>query len=306
MASPEWEAIKATFSTMRQVADAGANPTLEEKRAAAEHFGDLATEPTGVAYEYADADGVPVMLITPAEAVPGRAIEYFHGGGYQMNSIESHRKMVGHIAKAAGMTAVNVEYRLAPEHRHPAAVDDAVTVYRWLLNRGHTPTQLALAGDSAGGGLALGTLFALRQAGLPLPAAAVAISPWTDMSISGGSVITRAPTDLTPTATLLPMLRGEYVDEERWTDPTASPLSGDPTGLPPIYLQAGDDEVLRDDAVRFGAQASASGVDVTFEIVPEMQHVFVKAVGSMPEADQGVARIAAFLRRALAGGTNTS
>jgi acetyl esterase/lipase len=226
-------------------------------------------------------------------------ILYLHGGGYQKGSVESHRKIVAHIAKAAGALAVSVDYRLTPEHRHPAQVEDSLTVYQWLLDRDHAADEIVLAGDSAGGGLALGTALALKDTARPLPAAVVAISPWTDMSISGGSITSRSTTDTVDVAYLY-RLRDSFVSEDQRTDARASPLCGDLAGLPPVYLMAGDDEILRDDAIRFGAKATAAGVDVTFDIVPEMQHVFIKAVGSMPESDDGVARLGVFLRRAFA------
>ena len=295
MASPEFEALRERYATLRRVSDG--DLVLDDQRALSEQFGDLASEPVGVEFERADADGVPVLWARPEGADERRVIQYLHGGGYQVGSIDSHRKLVGHIASAAGAIAVSVGYRLTPEHRHPAPVDDSIKVYRWLLANGDDAREIALAGDSAGGGLALGTVLALRDAGLPLPVVVVAISPWTDMSLSGASLVSRAASDLTATLSYLPTLRDSFVSDDQWSDPTASPLCGDLAGLPPIYVQAGDDEVLRDDAVRFGAKASAAGVDVTFDIVPEMQHVFVKAVGSMPEADAGVARIGAFVDR---------
>jgi acetyl esterase/lipase len=297
MASPEAEAIKQRISTMREV-NAG-TPTLAEQRAAAEGFGDLAVEPDGIAVSYADAHGVHAMVLTPRDARRRGVLLYFHGGGYSLSSVESHRKIVGHLALAAGVTAVSVEYRLAPEHRHPAQVNDSVTAYRWLLDAGHAPDSIVLAGDSAGGGLALGTLFALRDEGLPQPAAAVAVSAWTDMAITGGSMSTRSSSDLTPTRAFLPVLRAAFIDDDQWGDPRASPLAGDPTGFPPLYLAAGDDETLRDDTLRFAVKASDAGVDVTLDIVPEMQHVFIKAVGSMPEADACVRRIGDFVKRVL-------
>src|SRR4051812_19208154 len=162
MASPEAQAIHARFSTVRRRID-GAS-TLADQRAAGEHFGDLATEPQGVDYEWLEAGGVRALAIKPHDADTGAIIEYLHGGGYQVCSVESHRKMVAHIALRAGIPALSVEYRLTPEHRHPAQVEDAVAVYRWLLGQGFTSEHIAVAGDSAGGGLALGVLHAMRTA----------------------------------------------------------------------------------------------------------------------------------------------
>jgi monoterpene epsilon-lactone hydrolase len=298
MGSTEFEALRSRFATT-VVGDSKLELSLAEQRAQSERFGDLATEPDGVDYEYGSADGIRVLHIKPKDADERHVVQYLHGGGYQKCSIGSHRKMVGHIAKAAGAVAVSVDYRLTPEHRHPAQVEDSLTVYRWLLDNGYSSAQVVLAGDSSGGGLALGTALALKDAGSPLPLAVVAVSPWTDMSISGGSIVSRAMKDVTTPVDYLHQLRDAFVSAQQWSDPTASPLDGELSGLPPIYLMAGDDEVLRDDAVRFGAKAIAAGVDVTFDIVPEMQHIFIKAVGAMPESDLGVARMGTYLRRAF-------
>jgi acetyl esterase/lipase len=296
MASKEFAAIKHLYATVRQN---DAALTLAEQRTEAEHFSDLAVEPEGLDYRYDQANGVRVLVITPTGADPRFVIEYLHGGGYQKCSVESHRKMVGHIANAAGVAAVSVDYRLTPEHRHPAPVEDSLAVYQWLLDNGYAPGQVAIAGDSAGGGLALGTALALKEAGMPLPAALVAISPWTDMTLSGDSMVSRATTDIGVRKPYLVLTRDDFVTRAQWDDPRASPLAGDLAGLPPTYLMAGDDEILRDDALRFGMKAGAAGVDVTFDIVPEMQHVMTKAVGAMPESDAAVARISCFIRRAL-------
>jgi monoterpene epsilon-lactone hydrolase len=297
MASPKFSALKSRFAA---ATPGSGELSLAERRGASERFGDLATEPDGVDYSYGDADGVTVLFIRPADADQRHVIQYLHGGGYQKCSARSHRKMTGHIAKAAGAIAVSVDYRLTPEHRHPAQVSDSLTVYRWLLGTGYAAGQIVLAGDSAGGGLALGTALALKTAGTALPAAVAAVSPWTDMSISGGSIASRAGTDVTTTEYSLHQLRDSFVSPDQWHDPTASPLSGDLSGLPPVYLMAGDNEMLRDDTIRFGAKAIAAGVDVTFDIVPEMQHIFIKAAGTMPESDYGIARLGAYLRRIFA------
>ena len=301
MASLEFAAIKHLYATVRQN---DVTLTLPEQRAEAEHFSDLAVEPEGVEYRYDQAGGVRVLVITPSGADSRYAIQYLHGGGYQKCSVESHRKMVGHIASAAGVTAVSVDYRLTPEHRHPAPVEDSLAAYRGLLGNGYAPDQVVIAGDSAGGGLALGTALALKEAGLPQPAGLVAISPWTDMTLSGDSMASRATTDIGVREPYLVQTRDDFVTAEQWDDPRASPLAGDLAGLPPVYLMAGDDEILRDDAIRFGMKAGAAGVDVTFDIVPEMQHVMTKAVGAMPESDAAVARIGCFIRRVLGAGSD--
>jgi acetyl esterase/lipase len=296
--SIEFEALRARFATT-VTGDRFEPVTLAEERRQSEHFSDLAGEPAGVQYEYGEIGGVRVLVHRPNDADEGHVIEYLHGGGYRKCSVESHRKMVGHIARAAGAIAISVDYRLTPEHRHPAQVADSLAVYSALVDI-YSAGQLVIAGDSAGGGLALGTALSLKASGDPLPLAVAAVSPWTDMTLTGPSLATRAHTDVTTTVDLLRMLRDTFVSADQWADPTASPLSGDLEGLPPLYLMAGDAEVLRDDAVRFGAKAAAAGVDVTFDIVPEMQHIFIKAAGTMPESDAGIARLGAYLRRAFA------
>lgn len=296
MASKEFFALKHRYATVRQN---DVQLTLQEQREEAERFGELASEPDGVMYETDVANGVRVMRIRPAESDERFVIQYLHGGGYQKCSVESHRKMVGHIARAAGIPAVSVDYRLSPEFRHPSAVEDSLAVFQWLLNTKFAPANIVIAGDSAGGGLALGTALAAKELKLPQPAALVAISPWTDLRLSGQSIQSRASTDIGVRAEYLVKTRDDFVSADQWDDPRASPLAGDLHGLPPTYLMAGDDEILRDDALRFGMKASASGVDVTYDIVPEMQHVMTKAAGAMPESDAAIHRIGAHIRRVL-------
>lgn len=299
MASPQAEQLKVAFRKFREEALTKPDATLEEMRANALGFGDLTAEPDGVSYDTVDAGGVPAQWVVPDGAAEDRVIEYVHGGGYVLMSAETHRKLVGHLAKATGCRALNVDYRLAPEHPHPAAVEDAVTAYRWLLDRGFEPGHLAISGDSAGGGLTIATALKLRDEGVPLPAAMVPISPWTDMEGTGETMKTRAEVDLIVAPDAIAQLSGVFLSGADSQDPYASPLYADPAGLPPCYVQVGNDEVLLDDAVRFADKAKAAGVDVTLEVFPEMQHVFQMAAGNMPEADEAVQKIGAWLRPRL-------
>lgn len=299
MASPQAEQLKAAFRDLREQSLTNADATLEEMRASALGFANLTGEPEGVTVEAVDAGGVPAQWIVPDGAASDRVIEYVHGGGYVLMSAETHRKLVGHIAKATGCRALNVDYRLAPEHPHPAAVEDATAAYRWLLEQGIEPRHIAISGDSAGGGLTLATAVKLRDEGVALPAALVPLSPWTDMEGTGATMKTRAEVDMIVAPDAIGQLSQVFLGGGDPRDPLASPLYADPTGLPPCYIQVGDEEVLLDDAVRFAERAKAAGVDVTLDVFPEMQHVFQIAVGNMPEADAAVAKIGAWLKPRL-------
>jgi acetyl esterase/lipase len=298
MASPQAESLKNAMRNFRE-SMAGSNPTLEERRAGADLFATMATEPEGVRYEDVDAGGVPAEWIVPEGADESRVLQYVHGGGYVLCSMRTHSRMVGHIAKAVGCRALNVDYRLAPEHPHPAAVTDSVTAYRWLLDQGLDPAHLAISGDSAGGGLAVATLVKLRDDGLPLPAAAVPISPWVDLEGTGESMRTRADVDLLVEEVGLKAMADMFLAGGDPRHPHAAPLWADFTGLPPMYIQVGDEETLLDDSVRLTERAAADGVEVRLDVFPEMQHVFQCTAGNLPEADDAIARIGEWLRPRL-------
>jgi acetyl esterase/lipase len=222
---------------------------------------------------------------------------YLHGGGYVIGSIHTHKGLIAGLSAAAHCRALALDYRLAPEHRYPAAVDDAVAAYRWLLDAGFSPSRIAIAGDSAGGGLALATLVALRAAGDPLPAAAVPISPWTDLEGTGDSMKTHVDKDpMVEPGGLLGMAR-LYLGDADPRQPTASPLHADLTGLPPLLIQVGELETLLDDATRIAASAQKRGVAVTLEVWPEMVHVWHLFAPMVPEGRDAIARIGAFLKQ---------
>ena len=289
MASQELEAVKEMLGAI----DLSAG-TLEERRALMDSFGQAA--PEGVAVTPVDAGGVPAEWVVAPEADDDRVLLYVHGGAYCMGSLDSHRRLVGHLSEAAKARVLNVDYRLAPEHPVPAAVNDAVAAYRWLLGQGIVADRIAISGDSAGGGLTLATLLALKDAGDPLPAAAVPLSPWTDLEGTGESMRALAAVDLLIQADRLKETADLYANGADMRQPTLSPLYGDYEGLPPLLIQVGDAEVLLDDATRVAAIAKAAGVDVTLEVWDEMPHVFQAFVGLLPEADQAVARIGEWLR----------
>ncbi|MFV0526137.1 MAG: alpha/beta hydrolase [Acidimicrobiales bacterium] len=299
MASPEAEATFDLFRQLRQQMT-GADPTLEEQRAAGEQFGAMTGPPPGVTYEPVDVDGIPGQWIIPAGASDGRVILYFHGGGYRTCSVNSHRAMIGHLASAAGCRGLAIDYRLVPEHPHPAQVEDAVAAFRWLLAAGYAPEGIALSGDSAGGGLCMLTLLALRAAGGPMPKTAALMSPWVDLEAVGDTFESRAELDLIIDADSSRAAAEDFLQGRDPRDPTAAPLHADLTGLPPILIQVGDHEVLLADSVRLAERLQASGVAAELVVFPEMQHVFQVCAGAMPEADKALAEMGTFLRNQMA------
>jgi len=271
--------------------------SIDERRAAMESV--AADPPAGTTVEPVDAGGVPAEWVIAAPPAGDRILLYLHGGGYQIGSPRTLRHVVAPLSAAAAAGVLSVGYRLAPEHPFPAAVDDALAAYRWLLGGGTDPATVALAGDSSGGGLALATLVALRDGGEPMPAAAFAISPWTDLALTGESLRTRAAAELILQPDGMPETAALYLAGADPRHPLASPLYADLRGLPPLLIQVGDAEVVLDDSTRFAARAREAGVDVTLEVWDEMPHVWHVFAGLLPEADQAIARAGRWLRSRL-------
>jgi len=239
--------------------------------------------------------GVHGEWIVAPGAADNRVILYLHGGGYVMGSINTHRAMIARISRAAKARVLAIDYRLAPEHPFPAAVDDATTTYKWLLSQGYQPGKITIAGDSAGGGLTFATLVALRDANIPLPAAAAPISPWTDLAATGESLRTRARVDpMVGDSGLAPMAQ-HYAGTHDLKHPLVSPLYADLTGLPPLLIHVGDAEILLDDSTRIAERAKAAGVDVTLEVWPEKVHVWHVFAKILPEGQQAIDRIGEFV-----------
>lgn len=243
--------------------------------------------------------GVDGEWIVPSDAPPGKAILYFHGGGFRLGSVASHRDLIARVAQASGCRVLAVNYRLAPEHRFPAALEDALTAYAWLRDQGFRSEDLALAGDSAGGNLVLTTMLSLRGRGELLPAAAALMSPWTDLAATGASYQNRAAADPIHQRPMILALAKAYLGEGGDPrDPLASPLHADLSGLPPLLVQAGDRETVRDDATMLAEKATTAGVDVELQVWDGMIHVF-QMFPEIPQAQEAIAAMAAFLRRHL-------
>jgi epsilon-lactone hydrolase len=268
--------------------------TLQERREFMASAG--APPPEGTVVEPVDANGVPAEWVTAAGVTGGRTLLYFHGGAYHMGSLATLRRMLALVSGAAQARVLSAGYRLAPEHPFPAAVDDALAAYRWLLAGGTDARRTAIAGDSAGGGLALATLVALRDDGEHMPAAAAVISPWTDLGTAGGSRLTRAAADRMITVDGLAEAASWYLAGQDPRHPYASPVHADLRGLPPVLIHVGDAEILLDDSTRFAARARAAGVDVTLEVWDEMPHCWHTFAGLLPEADQAIGRLGTWLQ----------
>ena len=274
---------------------------LEEIRRLFSHWGDVTADPTHVDYQEIEVEGIPAMWAIPHGAVYDRVLLCSHGGGYVVGSMYSHRKLFGHIAKAVGCRALIVDYRRSPENPHPGPVNDMVNAYRWLLEcEGLKPQHIALTGDSAGGALALTTIAAAREKGLPLPVATIPMSPWAGMDLSGQTYDTNKERDALvsrdTTRNLGSLFIGEKGDPK---DPLANPLYTDYSKFPPIYLTVGDAETLLDDSRRIAERAKKAGADVKIDIFPDMQHVFQFLAGTAPEADDAIKRMAEWVRPKL-------
>jgi acetyl esterase/lipase len=218
-----------------------------------------------------------------------------HGGGYVIGSINTHRAMIARIARASNARALAIDYRLAPEHPFPAAVDDATAAYKWLLAEGYEPGKIVIAGDSAGGGLTLAALVALRDSGVPMPAGAVPISPWTDLEGTGESVRSRAAKDPMVTPGNLAESAKQYYGAHDPRDPLVSPLHANFRGLPPMLIHVGDAEILLDDATRVAERAKLAGVKVELEVWDDMIHVWHVFAKLLPEGQQAIDKIGKFV-----------
>jgi epsilon-lactone hydrolase len=263
----------------------------------AQYEGRVPQPPGGTRTITQELGGVRAMRTARTHIPPGRHILFLHGGAYSTGSPALYRHIAWRFADAARAEFVALDYRLAPEHPYPAALVDARAAWAALVREGADPRRCAFLGDSAGGGLALALALRLRDEGEPLPAALVAISPWTDLAITGASARPGARDPMLK-AEDLQFLADQYVGAHNPRDPYISPLYGDPRGLPPTLLQVGSDEILRDDSVRFAERMLEAGCDVTLEIWPRMPHVWHAFAPVMPEARDAIARIGAFVARA--------
>lgn len=233
--------------------------------------------------------------IEPRGVQHHRVVLYLHGGGYVMGGLDTHRNMAARVALASSARALLIDYRLAPEHPFPAALEDTLAAYRYLLHQGLDPRGMAIVGDFSGGGLALAASIALKDHKAPLPGCLVAISPWTDLAFSGRTMLTNSARDALLSLPLLAYFAQNYMHGALPTNPLISPLYGNLKGLPPLLLHAGSNEVLRDDATRLSERALKAGVDVSVEVYEDMPHAF-QLFEALPETAASMTRIGPFIK----------
>jgi epsilon-lactone hydrolase len=259
--------------------------------------------PENIEITRVDIPGLPAGLsaewICPNQTPKDKAIFYTHGGAYVSGSCDDHRTHVAKIVARSGIPALLYEYRLAPEHPFPAAMEDTLTAYRWLLAQGIAPEKIVIVGESAGGGLCLAALLGIRGENLPLPAAAVAMSPWTDLKLTGESYQTKIKVCLSPVG-MSKVCSKYYAGENDPGLPLISPLYGDLHGLPPLFIIVGDDETMRDDSILFARKAEASGVKVILRVGEGMTHCYPLMTPFFPEATQALNEICEFIQSAVA------
>ena len=274
--------------------------TLEEDRLSYETMLSAMMVDDDISTERVGAGGVPAEWIWAPGADTAAVMLYLHGGGYVLGSMRTHRVMLAHLARACQCKVLGLEYRLAPENPFPAPVDDTLAAYRWLLAQGYDHRKIVLAGDSAGGGLVVAAMVAMRYVGEPLPAAGVCLSPWVDMEAAGHSFITNAASDPSVAKDRILRMAGLYLAGKSPQAPLASPMHADLRGLPPLCVQVGSIETLLDDARALTERAQAAGVSVELEVWEDMPHVWQHFASMLPEAQQAIAHIGEFVRKYVA------
>ncbi len=272
-------------------------PDIEGQREFVEKYATQPKRSMGVVTESINAGGVPAEWITLPGVDEDKVLFHLHGGAYVFGSVNSQRNLIAHLAKAGGVRAFAPDFRLAPEHPFPAPLEDVLAAYRWLLSTGIDPENIIMSGDSSGGGLALGALVSLRDAGDPLPVGVVLLSPWTDLAGTGDSMKTKADVDVVCKPDVMIVNAKNYAGGYDLKHPLISPMYADLTGLPPMLIHVGEDEVMLDDSTRLAERAKETGVDVTLEVWKGMMHIFPMYVGVIPESKKSISEIGAFIQK---------
>ena len=296
--SPELEGV-ITLVRGRE-ADESQGAT-EGRRRSFEQMVDGFTIDVPARYNRLNAGGLTAEWVMAESASDSRVVLYLHGGGYIIGSPRTHRPLMAELSQASKGRVLGLDYRLAPEHPFPAPVEDSVSAYRWLLNEGYDPARIAVAGDSAGGGLTVAMMVQARYLGLPMPGAAVCISPWVDMEGLGESMETRAAADPMVGKENLMVSAKTYLGGSNPRAPLAAPLYADLRGLPPMLIQVGDAEVLLDDSTRLAGIAREAGVEVEMDVWDDMIHVWHVFAPILPEGKQAISQAGEFIRKHTGG-----
>ncbi|MBN1138897.1 MAG: alpha/beta hydrolase [Anaerolineae bacterium] len=301
MASWQGRVLKTVLKIQRRLSQRSGARDVAEHRASIEKLCRFFKPIGPIRCEPVEANGVPAEWVIPEVVQSSRAILFIHGGSFVAGSIASHRTLAGNVAIASKTRALLLDYRLAPEHPFPAAVEDVVAAYEWLLSQGLAPSQVVAAGDSAGGNLALALLIYLRDRQQPMPAGGVGLCPAPDLSFSGESVAVNLKKDIMLDVGEERTYIDAYLNGVDPRTPLASPIYADLRGLPPLLMQVGSDEILLPDVERFAEKARAAGVEATLEVWPEMQHDWQMAAKLLPEGRQAIEHAGAFVERVLSG-----
>jgi len=295
MASMESQAVSNWYRTALETIGTHQDWSPAEQHAFFEGWKVLTAEPAGVVCQSVDVDGVEAIWATPEEH-GDTVLLCIHGGGFVSGSIHTHRKLFGHIAKAAGARALIVSYPLLPDGTYPIPLDRALTAYRWLLDQNIPADRIGFVGDSAGGGVAVTAQLRGRDEGLPLPGCTLLMSPWIDWAATGESLSSSEGKDVLFSAAWVEQMAAGYLAGTDPRDPAANALYADLAGLGPLCIQVGDQELLLDDSRMLAERATAAGVEVSLEVFPGMQHTFQMMAGHAPEADDAVAKLGEFAR----------
>ena len=277
----------------------GAPLSIGEQRKSFEEFFQTVAIADGCVVQAISSPGPAGETIVPRDATPGCAVLYFHGGGFFFGSLQSHRHLVSRLAVAAGVTAVSIDYRLTPEHPFPAALEDALAAYRWLLDQGFPPTGIVLAGDSAGGNLAAAAVLKIRDQGLPTPRGLYLISAWLDLTLSGDSYEVRASQDFILSREAMREVVQLYLGQIDSRNPYASPLHGDLSGFPPLMIQVGADEVLLSESLVLAQKAALRGVGIQLHVWPEMVHDWPLFHSALPQGIRAIAEAGLWIKEIL-------
>lgn len=294
MSNPQIDAIRKNLAENPVIREGA---TLQEMRDGIDSMGDMLPASPDLTVTPVDVDGIASDWVCGPDADANRAVLYLHGGGYVIGSPKSHRELMGRLSKASGARVLGIAYRMAPEAPFPAAVEDSVKAYRWLLTQGLDASRISIAGDSAGGGLALATLVAIRDEGLTQPGCAVCLSPWVDMEGKGETMETRAAVDPMVQKDALLEMAGTYLNGADARSPLASPLHAELSGLAPILIQVGDAETLLADSTRLEDALKAAGGDVTLEVWDEMIHVWHLFAPILDKGQEAIAGMGEFISK---------